>query len=549
MPLSKVFGSDFDFVIPEYQRPYAWEIDQVRQLLEDLTDALDRDAEEPYFLGSVVLVKTLGSPAAEVIDGQQRLTSLTILLAVLRDLTSGDELRREIQTLITEQGSKALNRPAKPRLRLRARDAEFFEARVQRYGSVETLLTAGSGGASNDSQRAICANAVDLYHTLSSWPEERRLALLQMLMARTFLVVVRTADLNSAHRIFSVMNARGLDLTPADIFKSLVIGDLPDGERATYADLWENAEELLGRDDFADLFLHIRMIFAKARGRRELLKEFPEQVLSRYLPTKTAQFVDDVLVPYANAYKTIRDRTYVATERASNVNAWFERLSQLDNNDWRPIALWALRNHSDDSAWLDQFLQRLERLAASMFIRRAYTTPRIQRYVELLRELETGRGLDASSFDLTAGERNETVRHLDGDVYLAQKTRKYVLLRLDEALANNPGVVYDHAIITVEHVLPQTPPVVSEWRSSFTDDERDQWTHRLANLVLLNRTKNSEAQNYDFATKKSKYFTGANGVATFAVTSQVLSTAEWTPEGLSERQPTLLATLQKLWDL
>ena len=57
VPLHKIFSSDYDFHIPDYQRPYAWEVEQASQLLEDLTEALDRSGEEPYFLGSIVLVK------------------------------------------------------------------------------------------------------------------------------------------------------------------------------------------------------------------------------------------------------------------------------------------------------------------------------------------------------------------------------------------------------------------------------------------------------------------------------------------------------------
>jgi hypothetical protein len=65
------------------------------------------------------------------------------------------------------------------------------------------------------------------------------------------------------------------------------------------------------------------------------------------------------------------------------------------------------------------------------------------------------------------------------------------------------------------------------------------WTHRLGNLVLLNRAKNAEAQNYDFATKKQRYFTGRAGVASFALTSQVLAHSEWTPTTLAARQKEL----------
>lgn len=80
------------------------------------------------------------------------------------------------------------------------------------------------------------------------------------------------------------------------------------------------------------------------------------------------------------------------------MNAWFDRLAQLDNQDWRPAALWALRHHGQDPAFLDAFLRKLERLAASLYMRRVYTTPRVQRYAALLRQLDEEKaGLDAAA--------------------------------------------------------------------------------------------------------------------------------------------------------
>ncbi len=549
VPLHKVFCSDYDFRIPDYQRPYAWEVEQATQLLEDLVEALDRGNAEPYFLGSIVLVKSKDSSKAEVIDGQQRLTTLTILFAVLRDLTSDLALANELNNMTAEPGSIVLGLKTKPRLALRARDAQFFQDNVQSSGAIPHLLLANPDAMKTDAQRSVQANARMLDQALQQWSESRRLELVRMLGERTFLVVVSTPDLDSAHRIFSVMNARGLDLSPADIFKSQVIGDLDDAVSDAYAVRWEDAEESLGREDFADLFLHVRMIFSKERAKRELLKEFPEQVLKGYLPGRGERFVDDVVVPYADAYEQIRDQSYAATTGADQVNAWFKRLEQLDNNDWRPPALWALRHHHDDPAWLNDFFALLERLAASMLIRRVYATPRATRYAELLRELGADKGLSAPSFQLTDIEKLDTASHLGGDLYLAAKVRKYVLLRLDEVLAKCPGVSYVHRLITVEHVLPQNPGAESAWLTDFTADERERWTHRLANLVLLNRAKNSEAQNYDFDKKKTKYFTGNNGVAAFAITTQVLGQPTWTPRVLEDRQKQLLSCLSGEWKL
>jgi hypothetical protein len=226
LPLYKAFCSDFDFHIPNYQRPYAWKAEHASQLLVDLTDALDRGDDEPYFLGSVVLVQVAGSARAEVIDGQQRLTTLTILLAILRDLTTNTGLASELEKMIREPGAIITNLPARPRLSLRSRDASFFEARVQTPHSVPGLLAALPDVLETDAQRAVQTNANALHSVLSGWSEERRLALTRMLGERTILVIVSTPEPSSAHRIFSVLNARGLDLSATDIFKAQVIGDL-----------------------------------------------------------------------------------------------------------------------------------------------------------------------------------------------------------------------------------------------------------------------------------------------------------------------------------
>ncbi|MGW2626922.1 DUF262 domain-containing protein [Micromonospora taraxaci] len=548
-PLHKIFCSDYDFRIPDYQRPYAWGKEQTGQLLDDLTEALERDSGEPYFLGSVVLVKGKGETLAEIIDGQQRLTTVTILLAVMRDLTDDVNLQTELGKMIVEPGSPILQLEPKPRLSLRKRDKAFFKIHVQTTGSIPGLLAMKPDALKTDAQASIRTNALLLHEQLSSWSEERRLRLLQMLSSRTFLVVVNTPDLHSAHRIFSVMNARGLDLSPADIFKSQIIGDLDESVSDAYAARWEDAEQSLGRDDFGELFLHIRMIFAKKRAERELLKEFPDQVLDQYIPGNAAGFVDDVLVPFAEAHEQIRDQTYTSITGAEAVNSWFRRLDLIDNNDWRPPALWALRHRSDDPAWLDKFFRLLERLAASMLIRRVYATPRAQRYASLLRDLADGRDLEAPAFELSPAEKQDTLERLNGDLYSAGKVCKYVLLRLDEIVGQNPGVTYDHPRVTVEHVLPQKPASDAEWRTLFGDDERLYWTNRLGNLVLLNRTKNSQAQNYDFTKKKNLYFKSKNGVPTFALTIQVLAENEWIPALVEKRQANLLDSLRSEWAL
>lgn len=547
--LRKIFSSDYEFTIPDYQRPYAWGKEQALQLLDDLEGALARDTDEPYFLGSIVLVKVGSDPRAEVIDGQQRLTTLSILFAVLRDLTENSKLAAELAKVVVEPGEILAGTQAKPRLTLRRRDAKFFADRVQTEGATEDLVELDDAHLNTDAQKAIRDNTAALRERVADWPDDKLQRLAAMLGTRTFLVVVSTPDLNSAHRIFSVMNARGLDLTPSDIFKSKVIGDVSDKDAADYADKWEQEEVDLGRDAFADLFGHVRMIVKKERATKVLLQEFDEQVLSKYLPGKGREFVDEVLIPYSDAYEHLLTQNYPNDANWSPVNNWLRRLMQVDNDNWQAPALWALKEHGNDPAYLVEFLRKLERLAASMLLRRVYATPRGARYGELLKQLEKGDGLSAPAFDLTPEELAETKDHLAERLYLIAPVRKYVLLRLDDLLAKQPGVSYQHKMITVEHVLPQNPKEGSLWKQDFTDEERLYWTHRLGNLVLLNRAKNSQAQNYDFAKKKAGYFTSANGSAVFALTTQVLMQNEWTPAVIEARQTDLLAVLHKEWEL
>lgn len=545
--LGKLFTDDYDFVIPEYQRPYAWGEEESMQLLSDLQSALERDTQEPYFLGSIVLIKDAAGARSEVIDGQQRLTTLTLLIAVLRDLVENPALRADIHKFIEEPAIEWDERPARPRLVLRPRDAQFFRDYVQTDGATAELVAISDNLTSTDSQRYLRDNARALRADLASREQEELQRLYKMMAKRTYVVTVSTPDLNSAYRIFSVMNARGLPLSPPDIFKSQIIGAMPQSQRSHYADVWEKLEEDLGRSEFGDLFLYIRAIMSQTRAVRSLLQEFPEQVLSSYLPDNGVNFIKQILQPYATANSRLLAQDFQGEPAWHGVNAWLKRLSQLDNDDWRPVALWALKEYADDAAFLNSFLEKLERLAASMLIRRVYSTPRAQRYMDLLKQLAGGAGLDSTAFELTPLEKLRTLACLDGEIYLTPPVRKYVLLRLDSILADEPGASYDHKTITVEHVLPQNPDGDSQWLKHFDEDQAQYWTHRLGNLLLLNRRKNSQARNYEFSVKKDRYFTSGRGVAIFALTTQVLSEVEWTPEVVKRRHEKLVGVLQEAW--
>ena len=545
--LDKLFTDEYEFVIPEYQRPYTWGVEHAVQLLVDLQEALERDLDEPYFLGSIVLVKDAQSLRAEVIDGQQRLVTLTLLLAVLRDIVEDSSLRKDIHERVEKPAVEWEEKPAKPRLTLRRRDIEFFYQYVQKSDATEDVVRLSNNLAVTESQRAIRDNVKALREQLFDWTRNDLANLYKMLRDRTMLVVVSTPDLNSAYRIFNVMNARGLPLLPSDIFKSQVIGEISESSRREYADRWENLEQELGREEFGTLFVYIRAILTQAHATRNLLSEFPEQILSKW---QGEAFIDEVLEPYAQADVRLRAQDFHGGPLWESVNNWLKRLSQLNNNDWRPVALWALKEHGDDPKFLNAFFEKLERLAASMLVRRLYRNVRLTRYMALLKQLIAGHGLRSTEFELSEDEKKATREQLDSEIYSSSSTAlpKYVLLRLDSILADDPGVSYDHKTISIEHVLPQNPKEGSQWLEWFSDDDRGWWTHRLGNLVLLNKKKNSQARNYDFNHKKKSYFL-KNGVSVFVLTTGVLQETKWTPNVVMRRHIELIGLLEDTWKL
>ena len=550
--LRHIFGDGFRFFIPRYQRPYAWTTEETEELLDDLWTAYTSDAapvaeKDPYFLGSIVLIKEENQPKAEVIDGQQRLTTLTILLSVLRHLQPDGA--DAISEYLRQKGKVFEEMKDEFRLTLRLQDAEFFEKHIQQEKGLSELEKLNPGGLRNDAQRNIRANAVFLTDKLKTRQTGQLKALTQFIITKCLLVVVSTPDLESAYRIFSVMNDRGLNLSHADILKAEVIGKIPgEASQDAYGKKWETAEENLGREAFDNLFAHIRMIRVKQKLRRTILKDIREHVKPGDAPTK---FIDEQLTPYADALETIKDADYQSAQGAEKVNAYLKWLNRVDNFDWVPPALVALAKHGNNPEWLCWFFMQLERLAACMMIMRYGINERVERYASVLQVLEDAGGdvALAAKLEPTEYEKRRTFSNLNGNLYELTKVRAYVLLRLDTMLSAG-GAEYNYPIITIEHVLPQTPSKSSKWLEWFPDQaSRDEWVHRLANLVLLSRKKNSEAQNYDFEAKKEKYFTSEKGVSPFVLTTQVLGLSEWTPALLQSRQHDLLGKLQDLWSL
>ena len=552
-----VFHRDYAFSIPAYQRPYSWGTDQAKTLLSDLLAAstsfnvgMSASLITPYFLGSIVVIKQENQPEAQIIDGQQRLTTLALLISALRTLFLDANSKAAFRELVLEQGNALVGTHDRCRLVLRGRDHSFFEANFLRHPTMDHLSGLIAGKLS-DPQKHLAENAQALLGELSKLDPARRDTLAAFLLQHTYLVIVSTASLESAFRIFSVLNDRGLDLTVADILKSEIIGRIPSSAQDAYVKKWEDAEVELGTQRFAELFSHIRMIHDRRKLRTTVLEGFRAAVPL----TNPGAFIDDELLPLADAMQAIFQADYECTDPAveKQANQALRWLLRIGDQDWMPVALRLLTHYANTPSVIATKLVGLEKLAALLWLNRFDINSRIERYGNILEEIANDKSKTAvlPSLLATTAEKQTAASVIGGDVYNLSPApkRTFVLLRLDAALSSGEAS-YDFDTITVEHVLPQTPDANSLWMQWWPDPlVRESAVHQLGNLALLNRRQNSAALNWEFTVKKQKYYQKKTGGSPFQITSRVLKETDWTPAVFGRHQAETVAKLKEIWEL
>ena len=506
-PLSKIFSADFEYHIPGYQRPYAWTEEETGILFDDLYEFFQTEAVDNYFLGSIVLIKDENKPYADVIDGQQRLTTLSILFSVMANSFHTEAYRNNCKKYLQEEGNILEGIAAQPRIFLRDWDQDFFSKYIQDI-QLDALVQIDPVTLDTEAKRHIQKNCTVLREKFSEVfnDENDLLKFTQFILTRCFLVVVSTPNQESAFRVFSVMNSRGLDLLPTDIIKSMTIGKLPKDEEQKYTEKWEELENLTGRDGFNEVFTHTRTIFAKERPKKNLLDEFKEYVIKQ---TSPKSLVDEYLIPYTEAYVCLKNCDFSSTQNAEEINELLLWLNKTNNHDWMPPAIKFLTDHKNDSVYILWFIRKLERLASYLLVTAKDVNQRMERYKWILVEMESrpDNNLTAplENIELTDWEKQQFIDALNGEIYsMTAKRRNYIIQRLDSFLSDG-GATYNTKLFTIEHVLPQHPSADSEWMKLWPDTQTQRfWLNKIANLVPLTRQCNSAAQNYDFNTKKNQ---------------------------------------------
>ncbi|MEO1328693.1 MAG: DUF262 domain-containing HNH endonuclease family protein [Pseudomonadota bacterium] len=535
------------FTTPSYQRPYAWTTEEIGRLFADLRHHQTiggRNGEDPgpYFLGSMVFVDPPAAQARRIVDGLQRLMSLTILLAVLRDLDPVASGLAAGHVLARRRFGGAVEPLVRPR---RSGDAAFFYDNIQRPGATQNL--AETIAPETDAQARMLENALWLRAALSDVSQRELRWLAEFILRGCVLIEVTAPNEDLAHKVFQVMNDRGLDLRVNDVLKSDVVGALPEAEREPAATRWEDLEADLGVDAFTQLFGHIRKLHRPEKAQRAILTELREILRPDERPS---EFLSTELIPRGRALHAIRTATIPLAAHAERVNRLVRGLRRLPNSDWETLAVGFLadRRPRGDEALV--FMTELDRLAYAMALASADENTRLKRFAKPINALRDGATIAelCAILDLTDNEKKTARSVLNGPFYTKERIRLPVLLRIDEQLADS-GAWYDAKIITVEHILPRNPPEGSPWLEAFPNaDERRKLTDRIGNLTLLSRHKNIACANYPFVRKTLEYF--AVGATTpFALTTRLITKTEWNAEALKQRQQELVDVACRMWRL
>jgi len=464
----------------------------------------------------------------------------------LRDLTTDPEKRIDPRSYILQRANADRGTSERFRVLLRNRDRPFFLKYIQQPDATNTLPDLGT---LEGSQYRIAGNARYLREQLEQLDEGRRDSLVAFIVQRCYLVVVAVPTADAARRIFTVLNARGLDLTPTDILKADLLDRAGESQEPALAERWESVELATSREEMVELFGHIRMIYERDKPRLALETGFPRFV--NPFNGDADRFISDLLEPIADAYVLLREIGVIQEQFGPEAARAVRSLGRIDNKDWVPPALLRLwKRKPGENKSITDLLIALERLAYFLFVTRKGINDRIARFAAVMDELDprdNGKA-PAIGMALTEDEQAEFIEALDGPLYRKTRVCKPVLQRLDEALSSG-GASYDE-LVSIEHVLPQTAEEGSEWATLFPEEkERAEWTHRLANLVFLTHRINARASNWGFEKKKREYFGSADGSSPFVITQGVLQSEKWTPEHLAARQKKLLDKLQMVWQL
>jgi hypothetical protein len=529
--LSGLLSKSWIYKIPPFQRPYSWTDEEVDCLVEDLRVATSFGYPY-YFLGHIVVHS--GSGEVFIIDGQQRMVTLTILISYLRDKLEDKALAAKLQRLVMmhpREGARLLLRPT---------DRDFFRGHVQYPGQYEALLALAD--VEIKPQLLIQRAARNIAAALDPITDRERAALADFIMGKVTFNLIETEDLEGASALFRVINYRGLRPSDSTIIKTELLerAKFDHDEANAVAERWDSMEDQFGDKGIAELWSLIEVIVS---GQAPREKNNPRSFRAKVIEHVDAKkFLREDLWRYAYALRDIEDCAVDAGEASAEVNRRIACMKLYKERSWLAPAVAMIADHQGNAELLRRFFLGLDRLTFACVMTVIRNQGRFERFARVVR----ARGSEAALFGregallLTPGQTNSLIGKLNDPINTDDNRGRLIALRLNAAMPGGEMLsLGDNA--TLEHILPKSG--TEFWRKKFPNEKlRKEYTYLIGNFALLTQKQNDEASNSTWEEKRRIYFK-TRGAPIHALTSDVEQYADWDENALRKRHVRLVGVL------
>jgi len=548
LTLGELLSGARTYDIPMFQRSYSWTAREVGQLMTDLWFGVEeaRNRGEAYgglYLGSLVVVDPMlageGSAADpyQIIDGKQRLTTLSILLSVLRDRLAAEAAW--IDDSLSHVANPGEDAPRTSRLELGIEEGAYYNVQVLRPGAIRAPL---EPDGENLGRRCIRECQLTILNDFEDRDDAELAELAGFLRDNVVLAMIAAPDTDAAFRVFLSTNHRGKPLSATDILKAELMADVAEREREGTLERWRTAEKLLG-DDFGQLPAYLHALHGRSHGAhiREVLELSKQQ-------GGAGRFLGETLFPMAEQLYPILNATHMGSPHSESINRSLRMLGWQKARDWVPAVLAFAARYPDEPEQLAAFLEAHERLAFTLQVSGVGGEQRARRYRAVIDWLSENRspGYTTGPLALTSDDHSALLLKANGSLHKrSAATCKYLLKRISASL---PGDVLIASLtdVSVEHVLPTSPAQNSSWLRDFPDaGERVACNKLLGNLVLASRQQNTDARNQGLEAKQRILFPGGQP-SPHAITNLLMGLAAWTASDIRARDALFMERLREI---
>ncbi|GAA7874371.1 DUF262 domain-containing protein [Helicobacter pylori] len=560
--LRDILKDELYYQIPIYQRPYQWTEENCEKLLDDLFFNYEDDRESDYFCGSLVLIAISEDSKAktyDVVDGQQRLSTFILLAKVLATLYF-ERLTEESKDYLQE----SLNGRYGKKDRLNFNAIGFNSKKDFQYA-----LTSFNDAPVSNNKNNYLKNAICLKNYLKKKEIEDINDFIEWLYFKVVFITITCPDADKALRIFNVLNARGLALNATDIFKGELLKHAKEHEQEEFVSRWNDLYQKCSDNDlkietlFSWYLTYLNPVTSKEKMEKRLVTWFKN--LNK-TPLEYLKGVEDFYNAYCEALEMQDRHAYL--------------LSYKDD-DYLCVILCTSLLHR----YSDQDIEALKELLVKFYyqdwVAGKTSSTRNQTCCNIINTLKEKKSVEsiASIVKKYFKDKNITQRfkenlqdsNLYTKFYFTGKSGKKnswlkpILILVEYFMSDNanPAYIKMDDDFHVERILPQNPDPSSQWVKDFSEEERELYTHSLANLTLLGGKKNtkalSQALNQDFKEKKEIYMgkpIALDNKKTFKVMdcydmtkNDVCRYTEWTPKSLEKRKEELIEIIEGILTL